>query len=113
MTGRFADKFMTPAQVAFLFGGKTADWFYRRKKALEAQGFPKPMLGGCYDPLAIYAWRLAQLRPELRAVLEAARQAPVEPATDWEAELRANAERIAGDLEPPSKGGNGPSPVTH
>lgn len=98
-------KFLSAGQVAYLLGGKTVDWFYRNRRKLEAQGFPKPCLGGCYDPLALYAWRLAQLEPGLRAVLAAAHPAldvgAGEPTPDHEAELRANAERIADRLGHP------------
>jgi hypothetical protein len=94
-----AAKFLTAGEVANLFGGKDVTWFYRNRRKLEGQGFPKPHLGGCYDPLAIYAWRLTQLSPALRAVIEAAQATgDGEPIRDYEAELRANAERIAGDL---------------
>ena len=35
---------------------KTPDWFYRNRAALEAQGFPKPVIGKLYDAEAIDFW---------------------------------------------------------
>lgn len=100
------ERFLTAGQVAYLFGSKTADWLYRHRKQLEGQGFPKPLLGGCYDPLAVYAWRLAQLAPAHRAALAATHPGDPTAPPDYEAELRANAERIAEGLGRPRLVGN-------
>lgn len=98
------NKLMTPAEVAYVLG-RDVQWFYRHKKRLiRERRFPAPVLGFDYDPLAIMAWRLAQMDPALRAVLEAAAltaPAPVAVADvvrvqeiDWDAEL----DRRARDL---------------
>lgn len=99
-----ANKLMTPAEVAYLFGRKV-NWFYRHVRALERERhFPQPVFGSDYDPLAIMAWRLAQIDPALRAVLEAAAlTAPAATAiadvvrvqeVDWAAELDRRAKNM-------------------
>lgn len=94
------DRLIPIGEVALLLGFSCVATFRKHhRKALEARGFPKPLIGQCYDPMAIRAWRLQQMRPELRAVLEAAAASGPDPAggIDWEQIARDNAERIAGD----------------
>lgn len=88
------DRLVPQKHVAFVLG-LTLDTFSRKRAALEARGFPQPLIGHSYDGLAIWAWRIAQMRPELRAVLETVAGAVVGGTVDWEAALAANAARIA------------------
>lgn len=98
-------RLICPSQAAYLLGRKV-EWFYRNRKWLEAElHFPKPLLGSDYDPLAIMAWRLAQMDPALRAVLEAAALTSPAPTTavevmrvqeiDWADELDRRAKKFA------------------
>lgn len=92
-------RLITAQQVAALLN-RRPQWFYmNRKKLVSSRGFPEPVFAGMYDPVAVAAWLDAQLAPHLRAVLEAKRPPSPDATadTDWEAELRANAERIAGE----------------
>ncbi len=59
------DRSWSRAQVAAFFG-QTETWLDRHMKDLRARAFPEPLPGRRWDPLAILAWRLAQLPPELR-----------------------------------------------
>lgn len=66
---------LSPAEVAGLFRGQSAEWFYRERRALEAEGFPGPCWGNragtCYDPLAIGLWQVARLAPPQLHALDA------------------------------------------
>jgi predicted DNA-binding transcriptional regulator AlpA len=68
---------LTACEVAGLLGLTRAAW-YRRRRALEAAGFPAPVpaLGNRWDPAAIDHWLAIQ------------RGEAVEPA-DWEQRLAA------------------------
>lgn len=74
------DRTWSVGQVAAFFGHHTT-WLHKRIRKLEAAGFPRPLIGHRYDPLAILAWRLAQLPPELRAAV----QTVIPPALPGEA----------------------------
>jgi predicted DNA-binding transcriptional regulator AlpA len=69
---------LTTRDVAALLGISVAYW-YRRRRELEARGFPPPIpaLGNRWDPVAIDRWLAAQRG-----------EAPPEPA-DWEQRLAA------------------------
>jgi predicted DNA-binding transcriptional regulator AlpA len=77
---------LTARDVAALLG-VTVSYWYRRRRALEAAGFPPPVpaLGNRWDPVAIERWLAAQ-RGEALA----------EPA-DWE-------QRLAARLDTPAAG---------
>jgi predicted DNA-binding transcriptional regulator AlpA len=68
---------LTAGEVAALLGLTRAAW-YRRRRVLEAAGFPPPVpaLGNRWDPAAIDRWLAIQ------------RGEAVEPA-DWEQRLAA------------------------
>lgn len=104
-----SDERLWPVKRVAEFLGVQPVWFYRNRRALERERhFPAPLIGHRYDPLAIKAWRLAQLSPRLRAVLEAApgadrfvaelEVAKAEPAEarDWGATLDGRAAALAG-----------------
>lgn len=81
------------AQVAAFLGHDIA-WLNRHIKGMQAEGFPQPLVGHRYDPIAILAWRLSKLPPELRqvvgAVIPAALPGNPEAVFDpqaWAAEL--------------------------
>jgi predicted DNA-binding transcriptional regulator AlpA len=69
---------LTARDVAALLG-VTVSYWYRRRRALEAAGFPPPVpaLGNRWDPVAIERWLAAQRGEAL-----------VEPA-EWEQRLAA------------------------
>jgi hypothetical protein len=102
---------LTERQVAALFHHRVA-WLLRERDALEARGFPKPIVPGSYDPLAVAAWFDLQMPPALRALaapqsLNDADQAEQRAAVD--ARLRANGARIIADLgERRRRKGNAP-----
>jgi hypothetical protein len=90
---------LTVAEVARGFG-KTVAWFRKHRPALEARGFPAPLVPGSYDPEAIVAWRRAQMTPAMRAALTGQDLLTQTVTLDFTPELRANAERLAGALDP-------------
>jgi predicted DNA-binding transcriptional regulator AlpA len=71
----------TPEVAALL--AMSVESFYRRRAALDAAGFPKPVpgMGVRYDPLAIQEWLAAQrTRP-------GATTPPLDDVAGWQAEL--------------------------
>ncbi len=61
---------LSSAQVAQRLAHAT-HWFYRHKKRLiEREGFPPPVLANKWDPAAIDAWLDARMPAELRADIE-------------------------------------------
>lgn len=92
------DRLIPIGELAALLGFSCVATFRRHRKELAARGFPEPLIGQCYDPLAVKAWRLAQMDPKLRAALEAAPGA-ANNSIDWEAELAANANQLAAAAE--------------
>lgn len=95
------DALLDARGVATLLG-HDVPWFQRHRKKLEAAGFPKRLagLGNRWDPLAIRAWRLAQMDPGLRQVLEAARSDGAAAPDDGTlgARLKARAAALAATL---------------
>lgn len=97
MTPDLPDRGMwTAAHVSRFFGHADTTWFYRRRAALRKKGFPEPLFGQSWDPLAILAWRLQQMRPDLRVVAEALCPPPptdngLPSETEWAQRLDAKA----------------------
>lgn len=54
-------RYLTSQQVVDELGLKSLDWFYRHVKGMRKRGFPKPVPGMGYDPLAIEAWQDMEL----------------------------------------------------
>jgi hypothetical protein len=77
--------------------GLSLDRFYRIRTKLEKLGFPRPLPGfgeHRYDPLAVDLWFTAQMRPELRAILEQL----LPEAGQIEGELRERAKVMAAGM---------------
>jgi hypothetical protein len=89
------DRTWNLAQVAAFFGHHET-WLYRRiKKLQDDKGFPRPLIGHRYDPLAILAWRLAQMPPACRAAM----QTVIPPALPGDPNAAFDPERWADELD--------------
>jgi hypothetical protein len=107
---------LTERQVAALFRHHL-EWFLRERAALEARGFPKPIMPGHdgreprrrgrptnsarYDPHAIAAWFDLQMPPHLRPIATPQHRTEreiEEQRAAVNARLRANGARIIAGL---------------
>jgi hypothetical protein len=100
---------LTERQVAALFRHHVG-WLLRERDALEARGFPKPIVPGSYDPLAIAAWFDLQMPAALRTLTapHSLNDSEIEEQrAAVNARLAANGARIIRDLDARRRGRRG------